>query len=176
MIKTSWYLSKCVKKHSKEGKNSAIYQHCSTKDHPLPNIDQFKVIDQEVSLSACEAKEATHIQKLHQELNKNVGKIVISSVFDSLLCVKPKNPIYLQFFESMFQSFNLNLTQFHSQIDKRMRCSNRAQIAKISHQINYCELSNANYLQLFKFTKVLKRCCTPLAKLNRSSIPLTKFP
>ena len=37
-------LCEYVKEHRKEGSNSAIYQHCSTKGHPLPNIDQFKVI------------------------------------------------------------------------------------------------------------------------------------
>ena len=28
-----------VKEHSKERSNSAIYQHCSTKGHPLPNVN-----------------------------------------------------------------------------------------------------------------------------------------
>ena len=58
-----------LKEHSKEGSTSAIYQHCTTKGHPLPNIDQFKVIDQEKSQIALEAKEAIHIQKADPELN-----------------------------------------------------------------------------------------------------------
>ena len=58
---TSSSLCKCVKEHSKEGNNFAIYQHCITKGHPLPNIDQFKVVDQEVSQVAHVAKEAIHI-------------------------------------------------------------------------------------------------------------------
>ena len=74
---TSRSLCECVKEHSKEGSNSAIYQHCYTKGHPLPNIGQFKVIDQEKSQIACEAKEAIHIQKEDPELNRNVGKMVI---------------------------------------------------------------------------------------------------
>ena len=37
-------LCEYVKEHRKEGSNSTIYQHCSTKGHPLPNVDQFKVI------------------------------------------------------------------------------------------------------------------------------------
>ena len=41
--------------------NSAIYQNCSTKGHPFPNIDQFKVINQEKSPIAREAKEATQL-------------------------------------------------------------------------------------------------------------------
>ena len=55
---TSRSLCEWVKEHSKEGSNSAIYQHCSAKGHPPPNIDQFKVIDQEKSQIAHEAKEA----------------------------------------------------------------------------------------------------------------------
>ena len=49
-----------VKEHSKEGTNSAIYQHCITKGHPLPKVDQFKVIDQEKSQITREAKEVIH--------------------------------------------------------------------------------------------------------------------
>ena len=39
-------------------------QHCSSKGHPLPKIDHFKLMDQEVSQVACGAKEAIHIPKL----------------------------------------------------------------------------------------------------------------
>ena len=35
---TSRSLSERVQEHSKEGSNFTIYQHCSTKGHPLPNI------------------------------------------------------------------------------------------------------------------------------------------
>ena len=55
-------------------------------------MDQFKVIDQEKSQIAHEAKEAICIQKLDPELNRNVGKMVIPHVFDSILGIKPKNP------------------------------------------------------------------------------------
>ena len=65
---TSRSLCEHVKEHSKEGSNSAMYQHCTTKGHPLPNIDQFKVIDQEKSQIAHEAKEAIHIRKTDPEL------------------------------------------------------------------------------------------------------------
>ena len=71
---TSRSLCNCVKEHSKEGSNSAIYQHCSTKGHPLFSVDQFKVIDQEKSQIAQEAKEAIHIQKLDPELNRMLAK------------------------------------------------------------------------------------------------------
>ena len=89
---TSRSLCECVKEHSKEGSNSALYQHCTTKSHPLPNIDQFKVIDQEKSQIAHEVKEAIHIHKADPELNRNVGKVVIPCVFDPFLGIKPKNP------------------------------------------------------------------------------------
>ena len=129
---TSKSLCEHVKEHSKGGSNSAIYQHCSTKGHPLINIDQFKVTDQEKSQIAREAKEAIHIQKLDPELNRNVGKMVIPCAFDPILGIKPKNPcitsLLLQEFGS--QDIDINLTKFHSFIDQRVTCSNRAQRAK----------------------------------------------
>ena len=39
---TSRSLCEHVKEQSKEGSNSEIYQHCSTKGHPLTNIDHSK--------------------------------------------------------------------------------------------------------------------------------------
>ena len=126
-------LCEWVKEHSKEGSNSAIYQHCSTKGHPPPNVDQFKVIDQEKSQIAHEAKEAIHIRKLDPELNRNVGKMVIPHVFDSLLGIKPKNPRIASLLsqEVGSQDIGINLTQFHSCVDKRVNhCSNRAQRAR----------------------------------------------
>ena len=74
---TSRSLCEHVKEHSKEGSNSARYQHCYSKGHPFPSVDQFKVIDQETSQIAHEAKEAIHIRKEDPELNRNVGKMVI---------------------------------------------------------------------------------------------------
>ena len=61
IMETSKALCDHVKEHSKEGSNSSIDQHCSTKSHPLPSIDQFKIIDQEKSQIAHEAKEVIHI-------------------------------------------------------------------------------------------------------------------
>ena len=131
--KTSRSLYECIKEHSKEGSNSAIYQLCSTKGHPLPNIDQFKVIGQEKSQIAREAKEAIHIQKLDPELNRNVGKMVNPRVFDSILGIKPKHPCIASLLSQELgsQDIGINLTQFHSCVDKRVNhCSNRAQRAK----------------------------------------------
>ena len=89
---TSRSLCEHVKEHSKEGSNSAPYHHCSTKGHPLPNVDQLKIIDQEKSQIAHEAKEAIHIRKADPELNRNVGKRGIPHVFNPILGIKPKNP------------------------------------------------------------------------------------
>ena len=104
---------------------SAIYQHCYTKGHPLPKVDQFKVIDQEKSQIAREAKEAIHIRKEDPELNRNVGKMVIPHIFDPILGIKPKNPRIASLLsqESGSQDISINLMQFHSFIDKRMMCS-----------------------------------------------------
>ena len=103
-----------VKEHSKKESNSAIYQRCSTKSHPLPNIDQFKVINQEKSQIAPEAKEAIHICKLDPELNRNVSKMVIPHVFDSILGIKPKYPHVASLLsqEVRPQDIGINLTQF----------------------------------------------------------------
>ena len=130
---TSRSLCERAKEHSKEGSNSAIYHHCSSKGHPQPNVDQFKVIDQEKSQIAREAKEAIHIRKFDPELNRNIGKMVIPRVFDSLLGIKPKNPRIASLLsqETGSQDIGIGLTQFHSRIDKRVNlCSNRAQRAR----------------------------------------------
>ena len=134
-------LSGHVQEHSKEGSNSAVYQHCSIKCHPIPNMDQFKVIDQEKSQITREAKEAIQIQKLDPELNRNVGKMIIPCVLDSILGIKPKNPCIVSLLSQEVgpQDISINLTQFHYCIDKRVNhCSNRAQRASnfISNKLN----------------------------------------
>ena len=102
----------------------------------LPKVDQFKVIDQEKSQIAREAKEAINIRKWDPELNRNVGKMVIPHVFDSILGVKPRNPhiSLLLSQENRSEDTGRVLTQFHSFIDKRMTGnSTRAQRAKNSN-------------------------------------------
>ena len=82
---------------------------------------------------AREAKEAIHIRKLDPELNRNLGKMAIPHVFDSLLGIKPKNSriALLLSQEVGSQDIGINLTQFHSCVDKRVNhCSNRAQTAR----------------------------------------------
>ena len=119
--KTCRSLGEHVKEHSKEGTNSAIYQHCITKGHPLPKVDQFKVIDQEKSQITREAQEAIHIRKVDPELNKNVGKMVIPHIFDSILLSQ----------ENRSEDTGRAHTQFHSFIDRRMtHNSTRAQRAR----------------------------------------------
>ena len=111
-----------VKECSKEETNSAIYQHCITKGHPLPKIDQVKVLDHEKSQIAREAKEAIHITKADPEPNRNVGKMVIPHIFDSILGIKPRNPCISLLLSQKNRSEDTEraLTQFHSYIDKRM--------------------------------------------------------
>ena len=126
-------LGEHVKEHSKEGTNLAIYQHCITKGHPLPKDDQFKVIDQEKSQIAREAKEAIHIRRADPELNRNVGKLVIPHIFNSILGIKPRNPRISLLFsqENRSEDTDRALTQFHLYIDKRMtHNSTRAQRAR----------------------------------------------
>ena len=133
VLVTSRSLCECVKEHSKEGSNSAMYQHCTTKGHSLPKVDQFKVIDQEKSQIAHEAKEAIHIQKADPELNRNVDKMVIPCVFNPILHIKPKTPHISSLLTQEYgsQDIGINLTQFHSFIDKRMTLSStRAQRAR----------------------------------------------
>ena len=65
--------------------------------------------------------------------SKNVGKMVIPCVFDSLLGIKPKNThiASLLFQESGSQDIDINLTKFHYCIDKRVNhCSSRAERAR----------------------------------------------
>ena len=79
------------------------------------------------------AKEAIHIRKLDPELNRNVGKMVIPHVFDSLLDIKPKNPHVASLLsqEVETQDIGINLTQFYSCVNRRVNhCSNRAQRAR----------------------------------------------
>ena len=61
-----------------------------TKEEVLPVY--IEVIDQEKSQITREAKEAIHIRKSDPELSRNVGKMVIPHVFNSILGVKPRNP------------------------------------------------------------------------------------
>ena len=122
-----------LKEHSKEGTNSAIYQHCITKGHPLPKVDQFKVIGQEKSQITREAKEAIHIRKTDPQLNRNVGKMVIPHIFKSILGIKPRNQRIFLLLSQENRSADMGraLTQFHSFIDKRMtHNSTRAQRAR----------------------------------------------
>ena len=73
------------------------------------------------------AKDAIHIQKLDPELNRNVGKMVIPHVFDFILGIKPRNPCIASLLsqEVRSQDIGINLTQFHSCIDKRVNCCSK---------------------------------------------------
>ena len=103
------------------------------KGHPLPKVDQFKVIDQKKSQIAREAKEAIHIRKADPGLNRNVGKMGMPQIFDSILGIKPRNPCISLLFsqENRSEDMDRALTPFHSYIDKRMaRNSTRSHRAR----------------------------------------------
>ena len=66
-------------------------------------------------------------------MQQKCWQMVIPCVFDSILGIKPKNPCIASLLsqEVGSQDIGINLTQFHSCIDKRVnRYSNRAQRAK----------------------------------------------
>ena len=69
---TSRALGKRVKEHSKST-TSAILKHCKDFHHPLPSIEDFNIIDKELSQVTREAKEAIHIRRLDPSLNRNIG-------------------------------------------------------------------------------------------------------
>ena len=59
--------------------------------------------------------------------------MVIPHVFDPILGIKPKNPHFASLLsqEVGSQDIGINLTQFHSNIDKRVNhCSNKNQRAR----------------------------------------------
>ena len=67
------------------------------------------------------------------ETNSSLSCSFIPHVFDSLLGIKPKNPCVASLLsqEVGSQDIGINLTQFHSYIDKKVNhCSNRAQRAR----------------------------------------------
>ena len=118
---------------------SLLSQETGSQDIGIGLTQFHSRIDKRVNLCsnraqrASRAKEAIHIRKFDPELNRNIGKMVIPRVFDSLLGIKPKNPRIASLLsqETGSQDIGIGLTQFHSRIDKRVNlCSNRAQRAR----------------------------------------------
>ena len=118
---TSRALGEQVKVHCKSS-TSAMLKHCTDYHHSLPTISNFNIIDKDPSQVTREAKETIHIQRLHPNLKRNIGKMSIPHCFDPLLGIKPKHPrvnLLSQAQESVEESAppsqipGLNLTQFN---------------------------------------------------------------
>ena len=62
----------CNSSYSKST-TSAILEHCKDFHHPLPSINDFSIIDKDLSQITREAKEAIHIRRLDPNLNWNIG-------------------------------------------------------------------------------------------------------
>ena len=77
--------SRCLESRVKEyntSSTSAIFQHCTTHNHPKGNISQFKIIDQDRKQVS---REAIHIRRNNPALNHNIGKIKIPKIFNQIL-------------------------------------------------------------------------------------------
>ena len=61
---------------------SAIFQHCTTHNHPKANLSQFKIIDQDRKQVS---REAIHIGRSNPALNCNTGKLNIPKIFNQIL-------------------------------------------------------------------------------------------
>ena len=64
---------------------SAIRNHHISTKHPKAELKDFTIIDRESSTLHHQAKEALHIHIKDPSLNRNIGKVRISSVFNKFL-------------------------------------------------------------------------------------------
>ena len=68
--------------------------HCSyNAKHPKPELKDFTIIDQETDTLHHQAKDALHIHIKDPSLNRNIGKVRISSVLNKL--IKPPRQLEL---------------------------------------------------------------------------------
>ena len=87
----SYYIeewSRCLESRVKEhntSSTSAIFQHCTTHNHPKANISQLKIIDEDRKQVSREAREAIHIRRNNPTLSCNIGKLNIPKIFNQLL-------------------------------------------------------------------------------------------
>ena len=90
---TSRTMGERVREHKSDSTNnkSAIYFHCKQLGHPLPKIEDFKIIDTDPGQISREAREAIHIRMKDPPLNRNIGKMFVPNSFNKLLGVKPKH-------------------------------------------------------------------------------------
>ena len=80
--------SSCLESRVKEHNTSftsAIFQHCTTHNHPKTNISQFKILDQDWKQVSREAREAIYIRKNNPALNHYIVKLNIPKIFNQIL-------------------------------------------------------------------------------------------
>ena len=72
---------------------SAIRNHHISTKHPKVELKDFTIIDRDSNTLHHQAKEALHIYIKDPSLNRNIGKVRISSVFNK--CLKPPRQLEL---------------------------------------------------------------------------------
>ena len=86
ICETNGSLKERVSDHRKQT-NSAIRNHHISTKHPKAELQDFTIIDRDSNTLHDQAKEAVHICIKDPSLNRNIGKVRISSVFNK--CLKP---------------------------------------------------------------------------------------
>ena len=80
---TNRSLKERVSDHRNQTTSAIRNHHISTK-HPKAKLKDFTIIDRESNTLCCQAKEALYICIKDPSLNRNIGKVRISSVFNKL--------------------------------------------------------------------------------------------
>ena len=89
---TNRSLKERVSDHRNQTTSAIRNHHISTK-HPNAELKYFTIIDRESNTLHHQAKEALHIHIKDPSLNRNIGKVRIPSVFNTLL--KPPRQLEL---------------------------------------------------------------------------------
>ena len=80
--------SRCLESRIREhniSSTSAIFQHCTTHNHPRANTSQFEITDQDRRHVSREARDAIHIRRNNSALICNIGKLNIPKIFNQTL-------------------------------------------------------------------------------------------
>ena len=80
---TSRCLESRVKEHSTSS-TSTIFQHSTTCNHPMADISQYKILDQDRKQVSREAREAIHKRRNNPALNCNIGKMNIPKICNQI--------------------------------------------------------------------------------------------
>ena len=81
---TNRSLKERVSDHRNQTTSAIRNHHISTK-HPKAELKDFTIIDRESNTLHLQAKEALHICIKDPSLKRNIGKVIIPSVFNKLL-------------------------------------------------------------------------------------------